>query len=97
MTELDRLLFETLRPIPDAGFSARVMMRVKWQTLRRNWTVAAVLGLCTLLVVFLVPWGAVGVALGAALPGIAGLWAFNLAAALVVISLLAARELARLV
>lgn len=96
MNEIDELLSRPLPDVPDDGFSARVLARVRTEQRRGWWRVAAVAAACVLLSVLLLPLDAIGREVGAALPYVADSWPVRLAAALTVISLLIERQFARL-
>lgn len=96
MNDLDKLLAQALAPVPDHGFSARVVRRVRWEQIRSEWKTVAAALLFVVLLLAAVPLRAIGSALGAAVPNAAGFWALSLGAWLVVVSLIAARQLSRL-
>ena len=95
MNDLDRLLSQPLPAVADDGFSTRVMRRLRVEQLRGHWKTAAAVAVCVVLMIAVLPLHAIGAALGAGLPQMAGSWAISLAAGIVAVSLLAARELAR--
>lgn len=96
MNELDELLSQSLPAVPDHGFSDHVMRRLWWERARREWKVVAAALLFIALFLAVVPLRTIGLALGQAVPDAVGQWAVALAAWLVAISLLAARQLSRL-
>jgi hypothetical protein len=96
MSDLDEFLSQSLPPVPDHGFSTRVMRRVWWEQLRQQWKVVAAVLLFVAVLVAVAPLRAIGDTLGEALPQAAGVWALSLGAWLVVVSLIAARQLSRM-
>jgi len=96
MNELDDLLSHPVPAVADDGFSAHVMRRVRVAQIRAHWPTAVALLVCIVLLLVVTPLDAIGALFGAAVPHIAGLWALNLAAGLVVVSLLAVRPLSRM-
>jgi protein-S-isoprenylcysteine O-methyltransferase Ste14 len=95
MNDLDKLLSQPLPSVVDDRFSARVMRRVRVEQLRGHWKTAAAVAVCVVLIFLALPLHAIGAVLGAGLPQIAGSWTISLAAGIVAVSLLAARELTR--
>jgi len=93
---LDELLNQPLPSVTDDGFSARVMGRVRALRRQRLFVTWASAAVCVALALLILPWRTIGAELGLVVPQIAGLFELNLAAALVVISLLLERQFARL-
>ena len=89
---IDDLLNQPLPSVADDGFSGRVIARVRTLLLGRWLAAAAGVAAFALLAVLILPWRTVGAELGVVIPGVAGLAALNLAAAVVVLTLLIERQ-----
>ena len=102
--KLEELLSQPLPPVPDDGFSARVMSRVAAEQRLRQWAAVAAVAACAGFVMLFLPLGPVGAALGDGLPravvgafGVAfrqliSSWAVNLGLAAIVLSFLVERQ-----
>jgi len=93
---IDDLLNQPLASVADAGFSARVMGRVKAQRRRQLALTYAGFAVCFLLAILLLPLPSIGAEFGTLVPKIAGSWAVNIAAALLVLTYFLDRQFSRL-
>jgi len=85
-----------LPPVADDGFSQRVMGRVHAITRRRMAFTVASIAACVVVALLILPLHAIGAELGLIIPQIASSAALNLAAAIIVVTILAERQFARL-
>ena len=93
---LDDLLNQPLASVADDGFSARVMGRVGVLRRRKLFVTWASVAACFVLALLILPWRTVGAELGLVVPAVFGSLAVNLAAAVIVLSLLLERQFSRL-
>jgi hypothetical protein len=93
---IDDLLNQPLASVADDGFSARVMSRVQVQRRRQLALTYTGIAACVLLAILLLPLHSIGMDFGTLVPKIAGSWAVNIAAALLVLTFLLDRQFSRL-
>ena len=94
--KIDDLLNQPLTSIADDGFSERVLGRVGALRRRRLFVTWASVAACVVLALLILPWRTVGAELGLVVPAVCGSLAVNIAAAVIVLSLLLERQFARL-
>ena len=85
--QLDDLLSQPLASMADDGFSARVMGDVRAMTRRRILANVAIVAVCAVLAVLILPWRMVGFDLGFIVPQIFDSAAVSLAVAAVILTL----------
>jgi hypothetical protein len=85
--QLDDLLSEPLASVADDGFSARVMGGVRAMTRRRILANVAVVTVCAVLALLILPWRMIGFELGFIVPQIFGSAAVSLAVGAVILTL----------
>jgi len=85
-----------LPSVADDGFSERVMGEVRAMARRRVAVTVASIVACVVLALLVLPLRAIGTELSLIIPQIAGSAALNFAAAVIVLTFLVERQLARL-